>query len=485
MHTVLLIQPLGSLDQPGAFMRTCSLEPLALEYLQAELEQINVVAHLFYGRIDENALFQAIEKYSAVAVGFSVYSYQYAYSLELAGRIKEKNKDVFIIFGGYHPSALPDKVIVNEHVDFVIAGEGEVTFRELIAALINNQDVSRVKGIWYKDAKSIPTQTERRERVEDIDRISLPVRHQEVLSHAIQYQVAYPAPSAQVAVAQVAYSRGCPFACSFCSSKNMWGEKVIWRSPAKVLDEIEMLYKKFGTNLIYFPDLTFNMNEDKVHEICDEFIRRDLPIHWWGLFRLDRLTVEMLHKLKAAKCFKLSIGFERASDSATEVKGNYRVEKEHCTRILQVANDIGLIIKAFLIIGFPDDTIESIHRYKDFLFENNIDEVRVTFIAPFPGTQIWDDYRRNGFLSDNSDLSRFTTEVPVIRHPHLDDETLFRLRAELVLDFYHDARYAEHVTQKITKHPHLKNSYLEYFQFLYERGIIDCKVFLDAFPFNR
>jgi radical SAM superfamily enzyme YgiQ (UPF0313 family) len=376
---------------------------------------------------------------------------------------------------------MPETVVMNEQVDFVIAGEGEITLQELIIALISNRDITNVKGIWYKDNKAIPSQTKQRERIENIDRIPLPVRCREILNRAIQYQVAYPAPSKQVAVAQVAYSRGCPYSCSFCSSKNMWGEKVIWRSPTEVLDEIEGLHREFGTNLIYFPDLTFNVNEDKVLTICDEFIRRDLPVHWWGLFRLDRLTVEMLHKLKAAKCFKLSIGFERVGGDATEVKGNYHVGEKYCKHILQVANDIGLIIKAFLIIGFPDDTTETILRYKDFLLENKIDEVRVTFITPFPGTQTWNDYQRQGFLHGDYDLSRFTTEMPVINHPHLDDDTLIKLRSDIVLGFYHDARYIDHITLKTAKHPYLKNSYLEYLRFLHEKDIIDFNVVLDKF----
>ena len=455
-----------------------------MEYLQATLKQINVESLLFYGKIEENAIFQAIENHEVIAVGFSVYSYQYAYCLELAALIKTKYKDMPIIFGGYHPSAMPEIVIENEQVDFVITGEGEITFQELITALICKQDTTSVKGIWYKGNKAVPMQTKTRERIENIDKIPLPVRHRDILSHAIQYQIAYPAPSKQVAVAQVAYSRGCPYACSFCSSKNMWGEKVIWRSPVEVLNEIETLHIKFGTNLIYFPDLTFNVNEDKVHAICDEFIRRNLPVHWWGLFRLDRLTVEMLHKLKAAKCFKLSIGFERVGVSATNVKGNYYVEEEHCRHILQVANDIGMLIKAFLIIGFPDDTIETIRQYKDFLLENKIDEIRVTFITPFPGTQTWNDYHREGFLTGDYDLSRFTTEMPVIHHPHLDDDTLIKLRSELVLGFYHDTRYVDHIIQKTTKHPHLKHSYLEYLRFLDEKGIIDFKVVLDKLPYK-
>jgi len=474
-NNIILLQPLGKLDQPSGFMRTCYLEPLALEYLQSALEQIHISTSLYYGKIDEEALFKELSENKPLAVCFSVYTYQYLYCLQLAQRIKEFFTDTKfvpkIIFGGYHSSALPEEIIKEKDgVDFVVVGEGEETLKELVTAIKDGKEISSIKGIWYGDPN--PHFTGIRSRIENIDLLCFPKRHTAILANAGQYQITYPPPSKQKNVAQVTYSRGCPYSCSFCSSENMWGKgKVIWRNPSKVLDEIEMLYNKYGTNLIYFPDLTFNVDKKKVEEICNEFIKRNLPVHWWGLFRLDQLDDNMLHALKESKCVKLSIGFEANDVDAVKVKGHYSIQRDKYMDILNTANDIGLIIKAFLIIGFPDDTEEKIRHYKDFVLNIPVDEIRVTFITPFPGTVIWKEYKQNNILPKDIDWNDFTTENPVINHKFLTNEQLMALRTEIVREFYLDERYAKHVIDKVSKHHHLKDSFKEYFQFLEEKNI--------------
>lgn len=474
---IFLIQSLGKLDQPSGFMRTCSLEPLALEYLESSVEEIGFNPELFFGKIDIEDLLLQIEKQRPFAVCFSVYTYQYIFSLEIADRIKNLAKKLdyspYIIFGGYHPTALPDETILNQSVDFVVIGEGEKTLQELIICLANRSELSRVKGILYEQSGQI-IKTEVRERIKDIDDIPLPKRHLSILANTGQYQITYPPPSMQVNVAQVAYSRGCPFSCNFCSSENTWGKNVIWRDPIKVLDEIEMLHEKYGTNLIYFPDLTFNVNEKKVFEICDEFKKRNLPVWWWGLFRLDRLSKDMLIALKEAKCVKLSIGVETVDDDiAHNVKGDYSLVKEDYLEILRYADEIGLIIKAFLIVGFLHDTKDKILGYLEGLFELPLDEIRVTFITPFPGTKIWRDYKENYIDFKMTNWENFTTEEPIILHPSLSNKELIDLRHQLVRDFYLNPKYLEHIANKICSHPNLRDSYLEYLKFLQVKDIFN------------
>jgi radical SAM superfamily enzyme YgiQ (UPF0313 family) len=368
---------------------------------------------------------------------------------------------------------MPEEIIKNTAIDFVVVREGEETFKELVSAIKDGKKFNTIKGIWYKNPD--PHFTGIRNRIKNIDLLPLPQRHKTILANAGQYQITYPAPSKQKNVAQVTYSRGCPYSCSFCSSENMWGKgegSVIWRNPSRVLDEIAILYNQYGTNLIYFPDLTFNVNKKKVEEICNEFIKRNLPVYWWGLFRLDQLDDKILDALKESKCVKLSIGFETNDIDAVKVKGDYSIHRDKYMEILNKANDIGLIIKAFLIIGFPDDTEEKIRSYKDFILNVPVDEIRVTFITPFPGTAIWEEYRQNGILPKDVNFDDFTTENPVINHRFLTNEKLIALRAEIVSDFYLNEKYAEHVINKVSKHPHLKDSFAEYFQFLEKKGEI-------------
>ena len=266
------------------------------------------------------------------------------------------------------------------------------------------------------------------------------------------------------------YSRGCPFSCVYCSSKNMWGKKVVWRDPKRVLDEIEYLYNEYGTNLVFFPDLTFNIDKKKVIEICNEFVKRDLPVHWAAFFRLDKLDKEMLYAIEEAKCVKIHLGIETDSINADNLKDDYSISKEDYHQILNTADEIGLLIRGYLMIGFPSDTEEKIRNYSIFLRTLSIDEIIVSFVTPFPGTQIWDEYRQC-YLPKDYDFSEFTVETPVINHPILSRQQLLDLRMEVIKKFYLDTAYQERILRKIENFPHLKNSYLEYFEFLEGCGI--------------
>lgn len=286
--SLILIQPLGNLTEPSGYMRTCYLEPITLEYLASAAEGAGYSSKVMTGNISSEELQKAIEQNKPLAVGFSVYTYAYENCLSLALAAKQKAKELgyklFTIFGGYHPSALPETVVSAPEVDFVVIGEGEVTLCELLDSLSQERDPINVAGLVFRQNGKL-IRTHPRYRIQKLDQLHMPKRSQKYLNFTRQYQLAYPPPSKQVKVAQVMYSRGCPFSCYFCSSENIWGKQVFWRSPKLVLDEIEMLVVKFGTNLVYFPDLTINASRKKVLELCSEFKKRRLPVHWWALFR--------------------------------------------------------------------------------------------------------------------------------------------------------------------------------------------------------
>jgi len=487
MYKVVFIESLGDLNKID-FTRTNIPEPLSLEYFQAILERISVESSIYYGEIDEKELFQELLSGPIIAIGFSVYTYQYPYSLELSKKIKSVfrglNKEApIIIFGGYHPSALPDMVIQEESIDIVVKGEGEFAILDIIKCITQKGSMSSINGIWYKDNNGVPVKTNNRERNVDIDELPLPKRHSTFLSNSNQYQITYPPVSQQKSVTQVMYSRGCPFSCVYCASENMWGKQVVWRSPEKVLDEIEYLHNEYGTNMVFFPDLTFNLNKKKVMDICDEFIKRNVPVYWHAFFRLDRLDNEMLHAIKEAKCMKIHLGIETDSIDADRLKNDYFISKDDYYKNLNAANDIGLIIRGFLIIGFSSDTQEKIRNYNNFLSTIPVDEIGVSFITPFPGTQIWGEYHKKRLLTDY-DFSDFTTKKPVINHPVLATHELYDLHVEIIQKFYLDSIYQKRILSKITKYPHLRNSYFEYFKFLEDSGIFNNNQLTNIFKKN-
>lgn len=475
MSSVVLVQPLGALDRPSGYMRTCYLEPIGLEYLAGALEAKGFVCKVVSGDISRNDIADAIARWKPAVIGFSVHTYVFNIALILAEFAKSEARrtgyDLVTVFGGPHPTALPRETMANAAVDFVVPGEGEATLTEFVQCLASGADLMPVRGLYLRSGGSVVF-TGPRERIANLNALPWPKREPGVLDSAKQYQIAYPPPGEQVRIAQVMYSRGCPFSCSFCSSENTWGREIIWRSPESVLDEIEHLVANHGTNLVYFPDLTFNANKERVLALCSEFRRRRPPVHWWALFRADLLDEELLDALADAGCVKLSLGLESPNERLSEdVKSAYRSRKSDLLRALQYADGLGLIIKAFLILGFPDERQEDIVTYADALLEYPIDELRVTFATPFPGTRFWDQCRREDRIEASPTWENFTTEAPVIVHPVLSCADLLRLRENLVGDFYLHPRYQEHVIRKLRRFPHLRDSWVQYFDFLRDKGV--------------
>ncbi|MBN1919521.1 MAG: cobalamin-dependent protein [Verrucomicrobia bacterium] len=456
-------------------MRTCYLEPITLECLAAAAEEAGFEAQVVSGCVTEEDIRAAVRKGKPRVAGFSVHTYVYDTALLLAKVARETAHSLgyhlVTVFGGCHPSALPGEVASQPSVDFVVVGEGERTLQELLSVVADGGDAHNVRGLWFSENGQLVF-TGRRERVCCLDDLPWPKRFPRFLNRAKQYQIAYPPPGRQVRIAQVMYSRGCPFSCMFCSSESTWGREAHWRSPSKVVDEIQFLADRYGTNLVYFPDLTFNANRQKVLDLCEEFVSRRPPVHWWGLFRADLLDKELLDSLAAAGCVKISLGMESPDDDiAQDVKGTYHAEHAGLHEILCYADNLGLIIKAFLIIGFPSETPELIRGYKDLLLDLPIDELRVTFATPFPGTRFYTECIKAGWLPDKPDWAKFTTEQPVLAHPTIPAVELEGLREELVTGFYIDNRYAKHAVSKVTKFPHLIDSWREYFRFLVTKDV--------------
>lgn len=490
---ILLIQHKGSLDRADPYTRSSSLESLALGYLASAVESRGHIA-MVEEDIDQERFRSILHEFRPDAIGFSVYSYALQHSIELARiaktEVRNRGAVPVTIFGGYHPTACPEETVSEECVDFVVLGEGEETLCELLGAIEANGDYEKVAGIAFMQGDRV-IQTVDRERISSPDSLPYPKRDEAVLARCRQYQLSYPPPSQQKSVAQVLYSRGCPFSCSYCAAEISWKKIIIWRDPERVCDELEELIQNYGTNLIYFPDLTLNASKKKLVEFCDALNARNLPLNWWGFFRLDLLDEEMLDALVNAKCIKLGIGMESPIQScARKIKDRLNIKEEKQKDILKYANELGILLRAFLMIGLSDDTEERILTYPQQMLEYGFDEIRVCFATPFPGTRFFEEAKQSGLLPDKIDWSAMTTEAPYLNHPNLSKQQLLKLQKEIILQFYMSRRYLEHVVDKTTRFPKLKQPWVEYLEFLSSNGVFrdgetDYTVLIEALVKNN
>lgn len=468
---ILLVAPVpGTASSLGVYCRHSVLDPVALECLAAAVTPYGYdVALLVVDPGHAHEFAARLAQIRPSVVGLTAMTHEFPGALALARAAKSCDPNIITVFGGYHVSALPG-VVEDPAIDYVVIGEGERTFVELLDVVHAGKDPAMVRGVVCKG--NFGDKRPSRERIEDLDELPFPVRDREILKECRVGGLAYPAPSKQVSVCQVTYSRGCPHSCKFCCSPKLWGRQVRWRSAGNLVEELELLQKEYGTNLAFFTDLTFNASKAKVLEFCREKTARRVEMNWFPMCRVDGLDVELLTAMRDAGCTKISFGVDATSDATlSDVKPGQGMTLSGIRDALEMTSQLGIIVRGYVIIGYPMDTRVSLREAGAFLRSLAIDDLRMSFLTPFPGTSLYDEFRGKGwFLTD--DFSRFTSEEPILKIPDLPPEVLIAERDRIFSEFYNSTEYEDRKREKLRKFPHLKQSYEEFHEFLSERGVL-------------
>jgi radical SAM superfamily enzyme YgiQ (UPF0313 family) len=478
MTHVLMIDPMYSNREHGTFVRETAdfysgspvfiREPIAIEsiagYLRARAIQVDVI-HQTTSR-DEDVLDQ-IEQHKPKILGVSVHStHLWERIREFLEKCKARFPDLVIVCGGNHPSRAPE-IAAEPCVDFVVRGEGEHIFLELVIAILgeNKADLDLVNGITFKrDGKLVSTGQAKR-----FDYRGSPwaIRKKEILQDLKCAPLCYPAPPEQVGVAQISYSRGCPFTCDFCVSPLVFPGKVQFRDPVDVVDEIEHLQQTYGTNFLFFNDLTFNVYREKTLALCKEIIRRRLEIYWFAYCSVH-LQEDVVAAMAEAGCTRVGIGVETFSDQMTELyKPQWNLEKTH--QALSMIDRYGMINRIYLMIGYAEETREILSEMPWFMKSLPIDQPRLAFITPFPGTPFYETVKDKIV---NHDLSKYSGDVPIIGNPRISSQEYIEIRNSIIRDFYTSPEFRRHVVDKCTRFPRLLGSFRYFVDYLHAHGIL-------------
>jgi anaerobic magnesium-protoporphyrin IX monomethyl ester cyclase len=468
-NSVVLIDWVGPQWAPGVFTKHSCLEPYGLECVGSAATDVGYNVEIIQPRHNSLLrLLSVVKKHNPFAVGISTKTYNLVRSLKLAKSIKSLNRNIYVILGGEHPTLCPD-IIREDGIDFVIQGEGERAFVELLNALRNNKDISKINNIIF--VKNDRLFINPSERILNLDNFPFALRDAKILKTCKQYGFSYPANSDQRSVAQISYSRGCPFNCSFCASPKIWNRQVVYRNPLKVVEEITLLKKKFNNNYIFFSDLTFNLNKDKTRELCNLIIKNRLNINWFCMCRPQKVDINLLQIMRDAGCSKIGWGIESLNkNSLDKIKVGQQYRMNELGKALRLSNSLGIINRGYLMIGYPWENIKDLKYTFNTLKRMPIDELKVAFFTPFPGTSAFQTYKNR---MTTEDPNRFTTDEPVVSVQNIGTQELINLRKKLVKDFYLSEEYRTRMKDKINCFPYLKPSYAKFTRFLHQKGIIN------------
>ena len=311
-----------------------------------------------------------------------------------------------LVAGGPLPTCEPESF--RSQFDLIVRGEGEQTMVELVAAFEAGADPGAVPGVVRglragrtrggggADGARPVTKTggapqarpeagvespSPRPFATDLDELAFPAR--DLLPN--ERYIAFGRRAYGYAITTVMSTRGCPYACEFCSNV-VFGDSYRERSAASVLDEVEEALS-LGYDRISFADDVFTLRRAHVLAFCDEVARRGLRFSWECLGRVDALDDELAARLRAAGCFRIFFGIESGSD-ATLALMNKRITRDQARAAVEAAHRAGLEVGAFFIVYYPGESEESALETLRFATRLPLDYLGLTMPYPLPGTAL-------------------------------------------------------------------------------------------------
>lgn len=359
----------------------------------------------------------ALKRFQPDMVGISAFTETYPNAVRVADIVKEFNSDVAVVFGGPHPSIMPEQVLrESPSVDYVIAGEGEETLAALARALSSGEAVEDLTGLVYrKDGE--PVANPRRAPL-DPDSIGLPAR--DLLPLELYGENPFNVLTAR---------GGCPYRCSFCSAAHIWEGKHRPRDVKAVVDEVEMLNREYGAAFIFFVDDIFTLRRSWVTALLEEMKRLDGRVTWGCGTRVDRVDEELINEMAAAGCTVIQYGVESGSQEILDsVKG---IEKEAALDAVKWAVAAGMSTTASFMAPFPQDTEKTLRETFDFmkLLADEGAELLMSYTTPYPGTVFWEEADSLGLKILADDWGEFDA-----KHLIIETENLSAQRIEEIID---------------------------------------------------
>lgn len=304
----------------------------------------------------------------------------------IAEIVKEQNKHIRVVVGGIHPTVMPERTIKEcQAIDFIVVGEGEETFCQLLMALKRESNrFDQIEGLWYRQAHHIKN-TFKRKLIADLDTIPFPARD---LYDLHLYRSAPTKKVSDENATPILTSRGCPYNCIHCPSKTVWDQRIRYRSTENVIQEIEICIHNYGLREFNFFDDTFTINRKRVVEICKKILERRLNIYWICFARTNTIDKELVKIMKDAGCRKISFGFESGDQHILDLMRKKTTIDMGRKAVQAVQQSEIPVHGSFMLgnIGETEDTIKKTIAYAKSLY---LDNATFFITTPFPGTDLY------------------------------------------------------------------------------------------------
>jgi anaerobic magnesium-protoporphyrin IX monomethyl ester cyclase len=371
---------------------------------------------------------------------------------EMISALSSQQPKMHILLSGLHPSALPERTLNEEDASFICVGEGLNTYLKLLETLKTKKDDFAINGLWYKENGRIIS-NERADVIANLDTLPfiawdlLPMQ----LYRAHNWQCFHDLKSRQP-YAVIYTSLGCPYNCTYCNIQTMYEcrPSIRFRSPEKVVDEIELLNKTYGIKTFKILDELFVLNEERVIKICDLIIARKLKLNIWAYARIDTVKKSILNKLKQAGINWLCFGIEAGSKKVRDGVHKGRFGQDAITESIKMTHDAGINVIGNFMFGLPEDDIETMKETFNMAKDLRCEYVNFYTVMAYPGSKLYEESIAKGVrLPDTwlgyAQLGKETVPLP---NAHLTSEEILAFRDNAFIEYYSDSRYQKMIRDK-------------------------------------
>ena len=299
----------------------------------------------------DNAM-KMIEERQPKIVSFYTRCDVYHIDLKLAKMIKERWPEVYVVCGGPQSDITAEETIKQvPYIDFVCRGEGEKNIYTFFTSLLQKNPDLTIPGLAYRDGNEIKINP-RAELIEDLDVLPMPdYSFFHFPSDEVKWRTRFP----------IEVGRGCPFSCTFCSTKTFWGRKFRLKSPERIYQEIKDAHEWYGVTKFKFTHDMFTLNRKKVIETCELLKTLDFPIDWGGSSRLDCIDRELIDVMADAGMKGIFLGIETGSPRMQKII-NKNLKLDDAVGLVSYLNEKGIMVKASFMYGFPEETEEDLSQ---------------------------------------------------------------------------------------------------------------------------
>jgi len=447
---ILLIQP--SHNQ-GKNVKYFGKEiPLNLAYLSSYLEENGFSTEIIDLELYDNphSFFRkSLKRFNPKIVGFTAFTMDIINSYSLSKIVKELDPNIDTVVGGIHASALPVETLRKfESFDYLVYGEGFITFVELAKTLISSNQKSnlrKIDGLVYRK-NGVVIKNKPRKLIENIDELPFPAREKlDNLKYKPHLQRCKRLPSTGIIS-----SIGCSFRCNYCSV-SIVNKKVRFRSPHNVLEEMKFCMDNFGISDFRFFDDCMTLDNKRLAKLCKLIIKSKLDLVWNCQSRAGTVNLELLKLMKKAHCHQISYGLETGTEKVLKIL-NKGITLQQARKSISMAKKVGLETTASFMIGAPNETIADIKQTIKFAKEISPDLAMFYILKAYPGTQVYNDSIKKGVLKDVS-WDEYLMHNPSVLKESLNDKELTEILNYAYTSFYFRPNYMLQRTKKFIKNP--------------------------------